>query len=396
MKIVIAHFTNWWVGMSGGMERVVCQFANAMCDRGHEVVILYLGEQEGEPFYPLDKRIQQINILFENGRKMLRARLPIWKRIHREIGRLISQKKAQEINTYYRGQLYGPRIEKLLKELEPDIVISCSPDSAKYVVLDAQCTLPVIEMTHVDPEVEFHNLSKYERKAIENVKLLQLPLAAGIPIAQTYFPDLSLSVIGNPVNKAKYMASPGIEKKEHIITGVGFVNSNKNWKLLAEAFAGLYKKYPEWKVEIWGALGPRGYVKMLQKYIHDHHMEKQFFLRGRTDHIDAVYRGSDIFAFPSKSEGFGMALSEAMAAGIPAVGLKNCNGVNSLITDGVNGYLTEPTRESFQEALEKLMNDSSLREKMGKAAIEEMKKYEPDRIWDLWEKEIVKITAKAE
>lgn len=213
MKIVIAHFTNWWVGMSGGMERVVCQFANAMCDRGHEVVILYLGEQEGEPFYPLDKRIQQINILFENGRKMLRARLPIWKRIHREIGRLISQKKAQEINTYYRGQLYGPRIEKLLKELEPDIVISCSPDSAKYVVLDAQCTLPVIEMTHVDPEVEFHNLSKYERKAIENVKLLQLPLAAGIPIAQTYFPDLSLSVIGNPVNKAKYMASPGIEKK---------------------------------------------------------------------------------------------------------------------------------------------------------------------------------------
>lgn len=396
MKIVVAHFTNWWVGMSGGMERVVCQFANAMCDRGHEVVILYLGEQEGNPFYPLDKKIQQINILFKNGKKIINARLPVWQKLHREIGRLISQKKAQEINTYYRGRLYGPRIKSLLKELRPDIVISCSPDSAKYVVLDAQCTLPIIEMTHVDPEVEFYNLSKDERKAIENVKLLQLPLSSGIAIARKYFPDSSLAIIGNPVNKAQYMASPGIEKKEHIITGVGFITNNKNWKLLAEAFERLYKKYPNWKVEIWGNLGTRRYAKMLQKYIHDHHMEKQFFLRGKTDHIDDVYRKSDIFAFPSKSEGFGMALSEAMAAGIPAVGLKTCNGVNSLIIDGVNGYLTEPTRESFQEALEKLMKDSSLREKMGKAAIEEMKKYEPDRIWDLWEKEMVKITAKAE
>lgn len=396
MKIVIAHFTNWWVGTSGGMERVVCQFANAMCNRGHEVVILYLGEQEGEPFYFLNKKIRQINILFENGRKVLNARLSIWKRIHREIGRLISQNKAQEINTYYRGQLYGPRIKKLLKDLEPDIVISCSPDSAKYVVIDAQCTLPVIEMTHVDPAIEFYNLSKYERKAIENVKLLQLPLVSGIPIAHKFFPDLSLAIIGNPVYRAKYMASPGKKKTKYKIVGVGFINGNKNWQLLAEAFAELYKKYPDWEVDIWGAPGAHGYAEKLQKYINDHHMEGQFFLRGKTDHIEDVYKMSDIFAFPSKSEGFGMALSEAMAAGIPAVGLKNCNGVNSLITDGVNGYLTEQTRESFQEALEKLMKDSSLREKMGKAAIEEMKKYEPDRIWDLWEKEMVKITAKAE
>lgn len=393
MKIVIAHFTNWWVGMSGGMERVVCQFANAMCERGHEVTILYLGDREGDPFYPLDHKVKQVNILFKNGKRVLMRRLPFFKRIHRELGRLISQKKAQEINTRYRGQMYGPRIIECLKEINADVIVSCSPDSAKYVIIDAQCTLPVIEMTHVDPAVEFYNLSKYERQALRHVQLLQLPLESNIPIAHQYFPGQLLTVIGNPVNKAKYIASPGQQKKVYTITGVGFISSNKNWMLLVKAFSRLYKDYPNWKVEIWGAPGAHGYPKRLQEYINTHHMENQFFLRGKTDHIAEVYKKSDIFAFPSKSEGFGMALSEALAAGVPAIGLKKCNGVNSLIIDGINGYLTESDPDAFRDALERLMKNPSLREQMGKAAIEEMKRYRPDIIWDAWEHAIQEVVS---
>ena len=80
-----------------------------------------------------------------------------------------------------------------------------------------------------------------------------------------------------------------------------------------------------------------------------------------------------------------MALSEAMSAGLPAVGLKMCNGVNSLIKDGVNGYLTEASPEAFREALERLMKDAALRAQMGNAGVEAMKAYAPEIIWDLWE-----------
>lgn len=385
MKIVIAHFTNWWVGMSGGVEKVVCQFANAMCGRGHDVTVLYIGDKEGSPYYALDDRIRQVNILFENGRQVVTRRLPVGERIHREIGRLFSQRKAQEINTYYRGRLYGPRIRKWFEEHEADVVVSCSPDSAKYLMVDAECTLPMIEMTHVDPAVEFHNLSKYERAAIRKARLLQLPLASGLKAADQYFPGLPTVIIGNPVNKAEKMANPGVRKAQYTITGVGFVNGSKNWKLLAEAFEGLHEKYPDWRVEIWGAPGAHGYSKRFQAYIEKHHMGDSFFLRGKTDHITDVYAKSDIFAFPSKSEGFGMALSEAMSAGLPAVGLKMCNGVNSLIKDGVNGYLTEASPEAFREALERLMKDAALRAQMGNAGVEAMKAYAPEIIWDLWE-----------
>ena len=50
---------------------------------------------------------------------------------------------------------------------------------------------------------------------------------------------------------------------------------------------------------------------------------------------------ASVCAFPSKYEGFPLALTEAMSAGLPCVGFKSCTGVNGLIVDGENGFLVE-------------------------------------------------------
>lgn len=47
MNIVIAHFNTNWVNFSGGVEKVTCQLANALCKRGHQVTILYRDGKEG-------------------------------------------------------------------------------------------------------------------------------------------------------------------------------------------------------------------------------------------------------------------------------------------------------------------------------------------------------------
>ena len=46
MNIVIAHFNTNWVNFSGGVEKVTCQLANALCKRGHQVTILYRDGKE--------------------------------------------------------------------------------------------------------------------------------------------------------------------------------------------------------------------------------------------------------------------------------------------------------------------------------------------------------------
>lgn len=62
-----------------------------------------------------------------------------------------------------------------------------------------------------------------------------------------------------------------------------------------------------------------------------------------------------------------------------------------MIQDGVTGYLTDSSERAFQEGLEKLMSDMELRGKMGQAAWEESKKYEPEKIWDQWENLLFKV-----
>lgn len=54
-------------------------------------------------------------------------------------------------------------------------------------------------------------------------------------------------------------------------------------------------------------------------------------------------------------------------------------------------FLCENGVDAFAQALEKLMSDEELREKMGKAAKEDMKQYAPDKIWDMWEKLIEQV-----
>ena len=68
MNIVIAHFNTNWVNFSGGVEKVTCQLANALCKRGHQVTILYRDGKEGPPYFPLDSSVKTDNILFENGK----------------------------------------------------------------------------------------------------------------------------------------------------------------------------------------------------------------------------------------------------------------------------------------------------------------------------------------
>ena len=80
-----------------------------------------------------------------------------------------------------------------------------------------------------------------------------------------------------------------------------------------------------------------------------------------------------------------------MSAGLPVIGYKNCPAVNELIKDGENGYLCEDGVNEFAQALDKLMSDEKLRKKMGKAAKEDMKQYDSEKIWDMWEKLIEQV-----
>jgi len=66
------------------------------------------------------------------------------------------------------------------------------------------------------------------------------------------------------------------------------------------------------------------------------------YLRGRE--LAEAYASADAFIFPSRTETLGLVLLEAMAAGTPVVAARS-GGIPDIVTDGVNGYLFDPTDE---------------------------------------------------
>lgn len=389
MKIIIAHFGTYYVNMAGGVEKVTCNLANALVERGHEVTILYRDDKEGNPYFPLDKRVNQYNKLFENGKKVVSEKLPLPLRIVRELVRPFKQSAAQAVNAKFKGKQYGPQIRKFMDTHPADVILSCSIPSAKYVIEDAGCTLPVVEMIHSHPRVQFPDLSTAEKRAVEKCKVMQILLPSGLKLAHQYFPHLPVVVIGNAVAPAKKPAYPSNEKDHHVIICVGNIDVRKNQLMLAEAFSRLTSDFPDWTLEFWGA-DRSLYAKHMKKWIERNHLSCKIHINGKTNHVEDVYAEADIFCLPSRDEGFPLALTEAMAAGLPTVGFSDCTGVSDLIENGKSGFLVTRSVDELAGALRKLMRQPSLRKEMGIAGRQAMKQYAPEHIWNQWERVLEK------
>ena len=73
------------------------------------------------------------------------------------------------------------------------------------------------------------------------------------------------------------------------------------------------------------------------------------------DEVLAKMRESDVFILPSIGETFGMVYLEAMASGCITVCTKG-DGIDGIIKNGENGFLTEPNVKSIQETLLNIKN----------------------------------------
>ena len=89
--------------------------------------------------------------------------------------------------------------------------------------------------------------------------------------------------------------------------------------------------------------------------------------------IAEFYQRCDLFVLPSLDDGFGMALFEAMANGVPAIATRNC-GASELLTDGVDGLVIDAGDvEALADAIETLYRDEPRRQALalaGQATVE--------------------------
>lgn len=107
--------------------------------------------------------------------------------------------------------------------------------------------------------------------------------------------------------------------------------------------------------------------------------EIEFIGNIKNKEIPAFQKAADAFLFSSKSETQGIVIIEAMAAGNPVVAVK-ASGVEDIVVDGVNGFLTDENAEVWAEKIRYLMECSKLKRSMETAAVETAKEYSEEQI----------------
>lgn len=392
MKILLANFTKM-VNDNGGLAKVTSSFANEMTKRGHNVSILYSDEKQGEFFYAINEQVHCYNL--KESADGSRIKFPLYLKAFRELLRVIGKRPARTVNSWFEEQYLLDNVRYYLNIINPDIIVTYQPAASKLILCDAKINIPVITMSHGDPEDYFYIYPKKEIPALEKSAVCQVLIPSYGRHLTNHLPNVNVKVIGNAIPQFDFSADLAAEKNIYKIIFVGRLAKNhKRPHLLIQAFIKLADKYPNWIVEIWGAKDRAAYYKELEYMIKSANLQSRILLKGSTTKVPEKLRQADILAFPSAYEGFSLALGEGMSAGLPAVGYKNCLSVNEVIIDGKTGLLCDDGYEPFATALDKLMGDKELRVKMGKAAKDEMADFAPEKIWNQWEELMEKVINK--
>lgn len=389
MHILLANFTKM-VGDTGGLAKVTCSFANEMIKRGHIVSLLYSDEREGNFFYPLSKQVKCYNLKKNRDNSIIKV--PFYLKATREALRVVGKRSARTVNSWFEENYLLDNLEYYLNAIRPDVIVSYQPAASKLLLCDMGTKIPVITMSHGDPEDYFHIYPVKEIPSLEKSAICQVLMPSFEQHIKNHLPDVRTITIGNAIPQFNFNADLKAVKEQYKLIFVGRLTKNhKRPHLLIQAFAKLAVQYSNWIVELWGAQDRASYYKELELLIRQNNLQNRVFLKGATNDVPSALAQADIFVFPSAFEGFGMALAEGMSVGLPAIGYKSCPAVNELIKDGETGLLCEDGIEPLVAALEKLMSDKNLRVQMGKAAKEDMTQYAPKKIWDQWEHLIVSV-----
>ena len=265
----------------------------------------------------------------------------------------------------------------------------CQTLDAAYILKTVlKVDAPIITMYHLSPEQQVQKIkNRLIVKAANDCDAFQVLIPEFIPLCRPFLPDTNIVYIPNSVPQFERQSSLSEEK---IICVSNFEPKQKRPALLVEAFALLHSEFPSWKLEFWGrphSTYQRDVVKLIDRL----NLKDSFLLCGTTTDIVAKLMSSSIFVFPSANEGFGLALTEAMAAGLPCIGCNDCIAVRNLIQNEKNGLLTDPDPNSLASAIKRLIQDTNLRQKLGKQAREDMRQFAPKVVWDSWEVLIRKL-----
>jgi glycosyltransferase involved in cell wall biosynthesis len=167
-------------------------------------------------------------------------------------------------------------------------------------------------------------------------------------------------------SRAAARARLGLPPGAFVVAGVGRLVPIKGFDLLVEALPEIAARVPSTRVVLIGdgeertALEARAAALGVGARLH---------VTGAVSDVTGLIAAADVLAAPSRNEGMGRVLVEAMAIGLPVVAT-TVGGIPDVVVDGECGRLVAPDdAAALAEVLAELGADAALRAKLGAGAM---------------------------
>ncbi|SHM19198.1 Glycosyltransferase involved in cell wall bisynthesis [Xylanibacter ruminicola] len=358
---------------AGGTERVVSVKANYFADvLGYDVTVIVTEGKNGNSFFPLSNKVKVINLglNFEE----------LW-----------NISFFRKILLYlHKQRKYRKLLTKELMSIRPDVTITTLRREINFInsINDGSKKIGEQHLSRTNYRKIDTRFSKYyeklffwwwkDRVVSELVKLNRLVVLTNDAVSE--WPELAnIRMIPDPLS-LKVDGSSSLTTKR-VIT-IGRYSYEKGYDILLRIWSVVEKKCTDWQLDVYAMGDPTPYVKLMDDLSID---KRRCHLHSSVVDVEDEYLKSSILVQPSRTEGFGLVIVEAMACGLPVLSFDCENGPRSIISDGEEGFLI-PTFdiEEFSNRLIQLMNDADLRKSMGEKGRKKSQCYQIESVGNQW------------
>jgi glycosyltransferase involved in cell wall biosynthesis len=358
MKII--YFTDTFLPAINGVVTSVKNFSQRLAQRGHLIFIFTTQAKECE------------DMEFGKGVKV---------KYFKSTSKLIKYPdfKISYPNTYKTYQE--------IKKFQPEIIHihTPSPQAWSIITVARRSKIPVAASYHTYlPEFIKHTvLARIDKKEILKEAAKQYTRLFYNLVDQVIVPSevikdeliaqgvkKSITAVSNGVNVDLFTCKDEKQKNENPkLLYVGRVSYEKNIDVILRALAVLKKKSINVTLDIVGS-GPD--LENLQKLSHELGVEDLVVFRGPIEHekLKEIYCNHDIFITASTIETEGLVILEAMASGLPIIGVDKL-AIPILVKHRVNGLISEPgNAQKMADNVLELINEKEKIVQYSKKSIE--------------------------